>query len=202
MFLTKKEKISIFATIFIVVIAIVFSIFNFNKAINHYEAKINDESIVETYNQNQKQEYAASLHKKDPTIQQIAYAQLEQATGLSGSTNHFQNWGISTDDKFLKYGILCGDGIPYYSNMKTDNGSQQSLTQFDVNDQKYWQNIKNKNFDQVKNKINQELPQLSSKNEQLQQIKNSIQKAQQDDIMNQNKIQQEHAKTLKPSDLN
>lgn len=200
--LTKKEKIGIFSTIIVVILIIIFSIIGFNHVINTYEQKINEQPIIDTYAQAQEKEYEQEKHKPKATIKEIAYTQMEEATGLSGTgANHFQNWGINTDDKFIKYGILSGDGIPYYSTMKNSDSTGQTLKNFDAQNDSYWKQIKDKDFNNIKDKVNKQLPQLTSKNNQINEIKDNVQKAEQDDIMNHQKIKEEHYKTMKPTDV-
>lgn len=200
--LTKKEKIGIFSVIVAIILVVIISIVSFNHVINSYETTISNQPIIDTYAQAEEKQYEAEKHKPKPTIKQIAYAQMEEATGLSGTgSNHFQDWGINTNDKFIKYGILSGDGIPYYSTMKNSDSTGQTLKNFDDQNDAYWKQIKDKDFSSIKNKVNAQLPQLTSKNNQINEIKDSVQKAEQDDIMNHQKIKEEHYKTMKPTDV-
>ena len=56
-------------------------------------------------------------------------------------------------------------------------------------------------FPFIRNKVNEQLPTLSSKDEQVSQIKDAIKKAQQDDIMNAGQRKQNHDKKLTPKDV-
>lgn len=199
-YVSGKQK-ALFAFIVIFIIGLLGTgIYYFNKTIGVYMANIDQTPLMRTYAQNEVYEYQKREHRGKATIQDIAYTQMEQATGLSGNVNHFTQWGVHTGDKFVRYGILSGDGVPYSSNMK-NSYSGGSLTRFDIQDQKYWKNIKDKDFKGIKNKVNDDLPKLSSKHEQENQIKDAIKKAQQDDIMNAGQRREKHDKKLTPTDV-
>lgn len=185
----------------IVIAGIGTGMYYFNKTIALYTEEVNETPLMNTYAQQERQDYLAMKHKKKATIQDIAYAQLEQATGLSGNISHFEQWGLHTNDKFVRYGVLSGDGIPYSSKMKSSQGAGMSLSKFDASDDAYWKKIKDKDFHSIRNKVNEQLPTLSSKDEQVSQIKDAIKKAQQDDIMNAGQRKQNHDKKLTPKDV-
>lgn len=185
----------------IVVIGIGTGLYYFNKTIELYTEEVEETPLMNTYAQQERADYLALKHKKKATIQDIAYAQLEQATGLSGNINHFEEWGLHTGDKFVRYGVLSGDGVPYSSQMKNNQGAGTSLSKFDASDDAYWKKIKDKDFNSIRNKVNTQLPTLSSKDEQVSQIKDAIKKAQQDDIMNAGQRKQNHDKKLTPQDV-
>lgn len=197
--MTKGEKITLVLSILFITIMISVGTFFFLKILSNYQKEIDKTSLMRTYSQDivyqAKQQAQSAKHQ---TIQDIAYAQLQAATGLSGNTNAYSVWGVHTDDKFIKYGVLIGDGIPYISENKSQQTS--SLSDFDVNDKKYWQNVKDKNFDAVKSKINNALPKISSKSEQEEQIKSAIIKAKKDDILNQQQREQKAAKAENAAD--
>lgn len=197
--MTKGEKITLVLSILFITIMISVGTFFFLKILSNYQKEIDKTSLMRTYSQDivyqAKQQAQSAKHQ---TIQDIAYAQLQAATGLSGNTNAYPVWGVHTDDKFIKYGVLIGDGIPYISENKSQQTS--SLSDFDVNDKKYWQNVKDKNFDAVKSKINNALPKISSKSEQEEQIKSAIIKAKKDDILNQQQREQKAAKAENAAD--
>lgn len=197
--MTKGEKIIlVLLTLFVVVMFSVGAFF-FSKILSNYQKEIDKTSLMRTYSQDivyqVKQQAQSAKHQ---TIQDIAYAQLQAATGLNGNTNSYSVWGVHTNNKFIKYGVLVGDGIPYISENKSQQTS--SLSDFDINDKKYWQNVKDKNFDAVKSKINNALPKISSKSEQEQQIKSAIIKAKKDDILNQQQREQKAAKAETAAD--
>lgn len=197
--MTKGEKITLVLSILFITIMISVGTFFFLKILSNYQKEIDKTSLMRTYSQDivyqAKQQAQSAKHQ---TIQDIAYAQLQAATGLSGNTNAYPVWGVHTDDKFIKYGVLIGDGIPYISENKSQQTS--SLSDFDINDKKYWQNVKDKNFDAVKAKINNTLPKISSKSEQEEQIKSAIIKAKKDDILNQQQREQKAAKAETAAD--
>lgn len=197
--MTKGEKITLVLSILFITIMISIGAFFFLKILSNYQKEIDKTSLMRTYSQDivyqAKQQAQSAKHQ---TIQDIAYAQLQAATGLSGNTNAYPVWGVHTDDKFIKYGVLIGDGIPYISENKSQQTS--SLSDFDINDKKYWQNVKDKNFDAVKSKINNALPKISSKSEQEEQIKSAIIKAKKDDILNQQQREQKAAKAETAAD--
>lgn len=197
--MTKGEKITLVLSILFITIMISVGTFFFLKILSNYQKEIDKTSLMRTYSQDivyqTKQQAQSAKHQ---TIQDIAYAQLQAATGLSGNTNAYPVWGVHTDDKFIKYGVLIGDGIPYISENKSQQTS--SLSDFDINDKKYWQNVKDKNFDAVKSKINNALPKISSKSEQEEQIKSAIIKAKKDDILNQQQREQKAAKAETAAD--
>lgn len=197
--MTKGEKITLVLSILFITIMISVGTFFFLKILSNYQKEIDKTSLMRTYSQDivyqAKQQAQSAKHQ---TIQDIAYAQLQAATGLSGNTNAYPVWGVHTDDKFIKYGVLIGDGIPYISENKSQQTS--SLSDFDINDKKYWQNVKDKNFDAVKAKINDALPKISSKSEQEEQIKSAIIKAKKDDILNQQQREQKAAKAETAAD--
>lgn len=197
--MTKGEKITLVLSILFITIMISIGTFFFLKILSNYQKEIDKTSLMRTYSQDivyqAKQQAQSAKHQ---TIQDIAYAQLQAATGLSGNTNAYTVWGVHTDDKFIKYGVLIGDGIPYISENKSQQTS--SLSDFDINDKKYWQNVKDKNFDAVKSKINNVLPKISSKSEQEEQIKSAIIKAKKDDILNQQQREQKAAKAETAAD--
>lgn len=185
----------------IVIAGIGTGMYYFNKTIDLYTEEVDETPLMNTYAQQERQDYLAMKHKKKATIQDIAYAQLEQATGLSGNISHFEQWGLHTNDKFVRYGVLSGDGIPYSSKMKSSQGAGTSLSKFDASDDAYWKKIKDKDFHSIRDKVNEQLPTLSSKDEQVSQIKDAIKKAQQDDIMNAGQRKQNHDKKLTPQDV-
>lgn len=197
--MTKGEKITLVLSILFITIMISVGTFFFLKILSNYQKEIDKTPLMRTYSQDivyqAKQQAQSAKHQ---TIQDIAYAQLQAATGLSGNTNAYPVWGVHTDDKFIKYGVLIGDGIPYISENKSQQTS--SLSDFDINDKKYWQNVKDKNFDAVKAKINNTLPKISSKSEQEEQIKSAIIKAKKDDILNQQQREQKAAKAETAAD--
>lgn len=197
--ITKGEKITLVLSILFITIMISVGTFFFLKILSNYQKEIDKTPLMRTYSQDivyqAKQQAQSAKHQ---TIQDIAYAQLQAATGLSGNTNAYPVWGVHTDDKFIKYGVLIGDGIPYISENKSQQTS--SLSDFDINDKKYWQNVKDKNFDAVKSKINNALPKISSKSEQEEQIKSAIIKAKKDDILNQQQREQKTAKAETAAD--
>lgn len=197
--MTKGEKITLVLSILFITIMISVGTFFFLKILSNYQKEIDKTLLMRTYSQDivyqAKQQAQSAKHQ---TIQDIAYAQLQAATGLSGNMNAYPVWGVHTDDKFIKYGVLIGDGIPYISENKSQQTS--SLSDFDINDKKYWQNVKDKNFDAVKSKINNALPKISSKSEQEEQIKSAIIKAKKDDILNQQQREQKAAKAENAAD--
>lgn len=201
---TEHSKLKAFligSLIVAVITGIGIGLYYFNKTVNLYTEEVNETPLMRTYAQQERQDYLALKHKKKATIQDIAYAQLEQATGLSGNVSHFEQWGLHTGDKFVRYGVLSGDGVPYSSTMKNNQGAGTSLSKFDASDDAYWKKIKNKDFHSIRNKVNNDLPELSSKDEQVSQIKDAIKKAQKDDIMNAGQRKQNHDKKLTPRDV-
>lgn len=195
----KKEKVIFFTILGLIVVAIISFFTFFNVQTKKLEAKLDDSNILYTFAENQKMEAQKEKHKKNPSIQDIAYQQMQKAAGLKQDNTKFKHYGINTDNEFIQYGILTGDGIPYASSKANDFSGK--FTEFDPNDDKYWEDVNSKNFDKIKSQINSEIPILNSEKSQKKQIQKDIEKAQQDDIMNMDKIKEEHDKSLKPKDI-
>lgn len=175
-------------------------IYQFNNMMNKTESGINKTKVVQTYAENQRQIAKAKANAKEPTVKEIAAQYMDKSTGVAGSKKGYSQFGVTSNDKFIKYGVLSGDGIPYSSTMKNSN-QNLSLSQFDIMDKEYWNNIKNKDFTNARDKVNKELPELTSKDNQMKEIQQTIKKAQEDEKKNNQELIEQQKKNAKPQDV-
>lgn len=179
---------------------IIFGLITFQNNLNKQLKEINDTPLLMTYAEDQKAQAERIANKPKPTIQDIALALMSKQTGLSGNKTTYTPWGVHTKSKFVKYGVLSGDGVSYSSEFKSDKDNSLSLSQFDAIDKEYWRKIKDKDFKKVKDTVNENLKDLNTKDNQLKDIQATIKKAEEDSKVTKKSNGEIH-KNMKPQDV-
>lgn len=179
---SKKQKIMIIA-IPLLIIASIFSFFHFmDKAIDNKRASVIKTPVTLTYSEDLKAQANQKKMNTKETPKQIAEGVLLNSVGLGKSIPGYQKTGIAdSDGLFVKQAIINGNAVPYSSNYQSD-GTSVSLTDFDEADENYWKNVKQSDFDKMKDDAQQQVDDFRNNNKkyQEQEIENDVRKAQYD----------------------
>lgn len=143
----------------------------------------------ETYYQYLTDEKNAKIaQERDTNVKDIANRLMDKEIGISTDGNKYPRTGVFTKGLFIQKAVLDGNGVPVQSDFSGDDTGKYA--DFNLSDDAF-KNIREDSFEEMKEKAQKDLSNEDNKQNQINNLKNDINKARQEQgelTRNQNKV--------------
>lgn len=161
----------------------------FNIWQNSTFSKVASIPTGETYYQYLTDEKNAKIaQERDTNVKDIANRLMDKEIGISTNGNKYARTGVFTKGLFIQKAVLDGNGVPVQSDFSGDDTGKYA--NFDLSDDAF-KNIREDSFEEMKEKAQKDLSNEDNKQNQINNLKNDINKARQEQgelTRNQNKV--------------